>query len=572
MINPINICTRMMSGASRALLDNLRPRFTDVPKNWAKKDWIYQGAGEYEVHSVRSAKDGTELKAWVMRVDNPRGTMFYAHGFSSCAKDLLEHGRWARNKLHMCSVGWDARMHGNSGNGPLSFGYNESFDVEALVCKARELGLPRPYIIQGVSLGGMTARIAARRIPQIDGAIIIQAPASPNVAIATAAPAGSLVRALLENASGDDVLRKGDPEHCRLQPHAHPLILEVLGTQDHYGYEASVRTFETWPDHKAYNVNPGDPKWQNNRYFRLDLIDCVHPEPGRDGQKFWDYPEFHVFSAALIERVIREYAERVAANDPDLVWDFWREGDYYFSIGDYAKAFELYSKSAESGNDWGLFNVAKCHDYGLGVPLNKRKAQEYYRRSAAMGNDWAAKYGGWMDAHEAYIRMTDGEPYDPSDASLREIREYAADQGRQFEEREDQGILRGAMHIANSSFITPPFSWEFGGNIFMADGVYVNKCCHFDDSAPIYIGRNVIFGPGVHIFTSQDAPEGNGMKVAKPVVIGDNCWICGKVTIYPGVKIGAGAVVAAGSVVVEDVPANALVEGNPAKVERVIEQ
>lgn len=532
--------------------------------------WV-NGGGDYEVHTVWNAKDGTELKAWVMRADKPRGTIFFAHGFTRCAANHLGEGREARDGLHMCSVGWDARMHGNSGNGPLSFGYNESFDVEALVNKARELGLPRPYIIRGVSLGGMTARIAARRIPQVDGAIVIQAPASPGLAIDRAPYPllHPLLRAVLENASGENTIEKGNPANCPLCPDACPLVLEVLGTEDHYGFAESQAAFETWPDCKAYNVNPGVPGEEDNRYFRLDLPGCPHP--GTGGKSYWEYPEFHDFSAALIERVIREYAARVAANDPDLVWDFWREGDYYFSIGDYAKAIELYSKSAESGNEWGLFNVAKCHDYGLGVPLNKRKALEYYRRSAAMGNDWAAKYGGWMDAHEAYIRMTDGEPYDPSDASLREIREYAADQGRQFEEREDQGILRGDMHV-DGAFITPPFTWEYGSNIFMAEGTYVNKCCHFDDSAPIYIGRNVIFGPGVRIVTSQDSPDGNGMKVAKPVVIEDNCWICGKVTIHPGVRIGAGAVVAAGSVVTEDVPANALVEGNPAKVERMIEQ
>lgn len=569
MITPIYLFTGVFSPLSITLLEKLREIVINPKTQPWEREWVYRKE-DYEVHTVWSAKDGTELKAWVMRADNPRGTMFFAHGFTRCANDLLGQGRAVRDGLHLCSVGWDARMHGNSGNGPLSFGYNESFDVEALVNKARELGLPRPYIIQGVSLGGMTARIAARRIPQIDGAIVIQAPADPYIAIDRAPNAKfqALLRALLENSAGDDSLRKGVPANCPMHPHARPLVLEVLGSYDRYGYEDSKAAFETWPGPKAYQMNPGAPETQGMRFFRLDLEGCVHPG---EGKTFDAYPQVGQYSAALVERVIREYAARVAANDPDLVWDFWREGDYYFSIGDYAKAFELYSKSAESGNEWGLFNVAKCHDYGLGVPLNKRKAQEYYRRSAAMGNDWAAKYGGWLDAHEAYIRMTDGEPYDPSDASLREIREYAADQGRQFEEREDQGILRSDMHV-DGAFITPPFTWEYGGNIFMAEGTYVNKCCHFDDSAPIYIGRNVIFGPGVRIITSQNAPEGNGMKVAKPVVIEDNCWICGKVTIHPGVRIGAGAVVAAGAVVTEDVPPNTLVEGNPAKVKERIKQ
>ena len=48
--------------------------------------------------------------------------------------------------------------------------------------------------------------------------------------------------------------------------------------------------------------------------------------------------------------------------------------------------------------------------------------------------------------------------------------------------------------------------------------------------------------------------------------IGDDAWIGFNATILKGVKIGRGAIVAAGSVVVKDVPDNAIVAGNPAKV------
>ena len=58
---------------------------------------------------------------------------------------------------------------------------------------------------------------------------------------------------------------------------------------------------------------------------------------------------------------------------------------------------------------------------------------------------------------------------------------------------------------------------------------------------------------------------------AEPIVIGDDVWIRGNVTICPGVKIGNRAVVAAGAVVTKDVPENCLVGGNPARIIKMID-
>ena len=60
----------------------------------------------------------------------------------------------------------------------------------------------------------------------------------------------------------------------------------------------------------------------------------------------------------------------------------------------------------------------------------------------------------------------------------------------------------------------------------------------------------------------------NGWEYAYPVTIGNNVWIGGSSTIIGGVSIGDNAVVAAGSVVIRDIPANTLVAGNPARVIR----
>ena len=70
----------------------------------------------------------------------------------------------------------------------------------------------------------------------------------------------------------------------------------------------------------------------------------------------------------------------------------------------------------------------------------------------------------------------------------------------------------------------------------------------------------------------QAKTRNQGMEVAKPIVIEDNVWIGGGAILLPGVTIGRNAVVGAGAVVSRDVPANAVVAGNPARVIREIEQ
>lgn len=83
----------------------------------------------------------------------------------------------------------------------------------------------------------------------------------------------------------------------------------------------------------------------------------------------------------------------------------------------------------------------------------------------------------------------------------------------------------------------------------------------------IRIGDNVNFSTGVWIWTEQHDPQDPDFTTKQAgVEIGDYAWISCRTVLLPGVKIGKGAVVAAGAVVVRDVPDYAIVGGVPAKV------
>lgn len=69
-----------------------------------------------------------------------------------------------------------------------------------------------------------------------------------------------------------------------------------------------------------------------------------------------------------------------------------------------------------------------------------------------------------------------------------------------------------------------------------------------------------------HKFDRKDIPIGEqGYQEDEPVVIGDDVWVGGRVTILPGVHIGNGAIIGAGSVVTKDVAPHTIVAGNPAR-------
>ncbi len=125
----------------------------------------------------------------------------------------------------------------------------------------------------------------------------------------------------------------------------------------------------------------------------------------------------------------------------------------------------------------------------------------------------------------------------------------------------------------DSSFnLFAPFYTDFGRNIRVGKGVFINHSCEFMDRGGITIGDGTLIGPKVNLVTigHPEDPEQRHSTWTAPITIGNNVWIGVAATILPGVTIGDNSIVAANAVVARSVPANTLVAGVPARVVRSI--
>ncbi|CAH2716395.1 Maltose O-acetyltransferase [Neobacillus rhizosphaerae] len=113
------------------------------------------------------------------------------------------------------------------------------------------------------------------------------------------------------------------------------------------------------------------------------------------------------------------------------------------------------------------------------------------------------------------------------------------------------------------------FHCDLGYNIHVGNDFYAGYNCTILDMAEVRIGDNCMIGPNVGIYTAGHSIEPKGRNksgYAIPIEIGNDVWIGGSCVILAGVTIGDNSIVAAGSVVTKDVPANTIVAGNPAKI------
>ncbi len=174
-------------------------------------------------------------------------------------------------------------------------------------------------------------------------------------------------------------------------------------------------------------------------------------------------------------------------------------------------------------------------------------------------------------------KMLAGEFYLASDPELLADRRRAAEWMRRYNaggaEIFDNGLalLHELLGSAgNDVMVRAPFHCDYGYNIALGTGVFLNFNCVVLDVARVTIGDGTQIGPNVQILTADHPREAEarraGLECGKTVSIGRNVWIGGGAIILPGVTIGDDAIIGAGSVVTRDVPAGATVAGNPARL------
>ena len=187
-----------------------------------------------------------------------------------------------------------------------------------------------------------------------------------------------------------------------------------------------------------------------------------------------------------------------------------------------------------------------------------------------------------------------GEWYDCHSPELIEAKAKASEWCRRYnaipysrrnERRKMLDELFGA--VGTNVSVGDNFTCDFGRNIYIGSNVSVNLNCTFIDCNRITIGNDVLIAPCVHLTTAShpvelierlnpkwnpDSIEYRWRTYAKPINIGNGCWIGANVVVLPGVTIGEGTVIGAGSVVTKNIPANVVAVGNPCRVIRRINQ
>ncbi len=127
-------------------------------------------------------------------------------------------------------------------------------------------------------------------------------------------------------------------------------------------------------------------------------------------------------------------------------------------------------------------------------------------------------------------------------------------------------------HAAADAEVLAPLQVDYGYNCVIGEGSFINHGAYLMDGAKITIGAHCYIGPSCGFYTASHPKlprdRNRGFELASPITIGDDCWFGGDVVVLPGVSIGAGTIIGAGSVVTRDIPAGCIAAGNPCRVIR----
>jgi maltose O-acetyltransferase len=176
-------------------------------------------------------------------------------------------------------------------------------------------------------------------------------------------------------------------------------------------------------------------------------------------------------------------------------------------------------------------------------------------------------------------RMLSGEPYRADDPDLVAARQACQRLLEMFnassagDERSQQVLYQLLGSLGEGSVILPRLQCDYGAQIAVGAGCFINYDAIMLDCASITIGDHVSIGPRAQLVTAlhpvdECQARRAGWESAAPIVLGDNVWLAAGVIVCPGVTIGANSVIGAGSVVIGDIPAGMLAAGNPCSVIR----
>ena len=147
---------------------------------------------------------------------------------------------------------------------------------------------------------------------------------------------------------------------------------------------------------------------------------------------------------------------------------------------------------------------------------------------------------------------------------------------RHTDQGERDRLLRALLgDVGDGVVVKPPFRCDYGSQISIGAGTFVNYGCVILDVVPVRIGAHCQIATNVQLLAAthpvDPAPRREGWEYGEPITIGDNVWLGGGAIVCPGVTIGEDTVVGAGAVVTRDIPSRAVAVGNPARVLRTID-
>lgn len=175
-------------------------------------------------------------------------------------------------------------------------------------------------------------------------------------------------------------------------------------------------------------------------------------------------------------------------------------------------------------------------------------------------------------------KMFSGDIYDANnDLQLIAERDNCKDKCFDFnatrssnKERRNEIIENLFGKTGKNVLVEAPFYCDYGYNIEVGDNFFSNFNLVILDEAKVCFGDNVFIAPNCSLYTAGHplnvVERNRGLEYARPIIIGNNVWLGGGVTVLPGVTIGDNTTIGAGSVVTKDIPSNVLAVGNPCRV------